>query len=650
MFSKEEKSQVKRLLVESFQAASDFDGSEQSEQKLFEPLYLFDDFVRAHSDDALPISQLEQEISKVSFPKHPINMPTTIDGFLDIAAEFYDRLKNSDTTQSDSNVWMMLEEAGAIVKQSDQVFVKTDDGHIQEGRSNNPNSYKVSTEPRLAMLIAHLRNDGVNGQSIYMDDMVITQGRVDTNMMREHPYNIVQIPRLDMEVVVCDQIGETTFVKKGTVGSEFWDHLTKDQLKARDDVENINRHNDDQWWHEISEFLSGNAEPTARKVNVQAWKNRKPKLDIDLVKQSLLAHRLQTGEWLSNSKKLDDGAQGSYILQHGTYKGQLTVATLEGRLVKAVMGIPEKTSIAKLNEEISLEHNLDYKNMKKLDGLSVEKIKDSLLEHRLKTGEWLSRHKEGEDGMRGHFVLQYGEYANVEKIGVIESALRLGSRGLEKKSTVAKLNAEVSQENGLDYTNNMIKDDLNIDLIKSSLLEHRLETGEWLTQNKSDDDGLCGSYVLEYGYYAGQLKVGNLNRALHQGLLGLEGSTTIAKLNDEVSKEHSLDYVNKNDRADLDIELVKESLLAHYEATGEWLSKSKKAVDGKRGSYVLEHGVYAGEITAINLDNNLYLGHRGLSGGSSLFKFNEELRAEIENSALVGADIDEEDVDSHPSP
>jgi hypothetical protein len=717
-FSKEGKRQVKRWLLDASQAAEQFDGSESSEEKLFEPLSLFDDFVRAHDDDSMG-SEREQKIAKVSFPDHPINMPLTVDGFLDVAAEFYDRLRKADTTQGNSDVWAMLENAGAIVKQSDQVFVKTDEGQIQESQSDNSISYEVRTEPRLAMLITHLRNDGVNGQSVYMDDLVITQGKVDTDMMREHPYNIVQIPRLDVEVAVCDQINETTFVKKGTVGLEFWDHLSKDQLKSRDDVAHVDRHNDEQWWSGISEFLSGNVDPTVKKINVNSWSARKPKLDIELIKQSLLAHRLETGEWLSNSKKKDGGKIGSYILQygvykdqltvsaietalgkagrgvlsktsiaqlnqeislendldyqhrlrpddlcidkikesllvhrlktgewlsnskkseggkqgsfvllHGQYKGQLTVSTLEGTLVSARRGVRKKTSIAQLNQEISLENNLDYQNFMNQDDLCIDKIKNSLLAHRLKTGEWLLRSKEDENGVKGNFTLQYGDYAHVEKIGSIENSLRNGGRGLEGGSSVARLSAELSQENGLDYTNNMIKDDLDIDLIKESLLAHRLQTGEWLSQNKSADDGVCGSYVLEYGHYAGQLKIGNLNRALHQGLLGLEGSTTIAKLNEELSNEHTLDYINIQNQDDLDIELIKQGLLDHRKQTGKWLTKGNKGDDGK--SYILEYGHYAGQITIGGLDSALNQGVRGLSGDSSIAKLNAELKSELE--------------------
>src|SRR5690606_21285793 len=105
------------------------------------------------------------------------------------------------------------------IKDSEKVFVQTDKGSLNDPLALKRNEYQIRTEPRLAALITHLRNNGINGQSIYIDDLVITKGAVHKDMMRQHPYAIVQIPRLDAEIAVCDQIGETTFVKRGTVGA-----------------------------------------------------------------------------------------------------------------------------------------------------------------------------------------------------------------------------------------------------------------------------------------------------------------------------------------------------------------------------------------------------------------------------------------------
>ena len=575
MLSKEEKSQIKNWLSESFQAAQEFDGSEVSEERLFYPLSLFDDFVRAHADDETEPSELERKVSDVAFPDHPVNMPLTVDGFLDTASEFYDRLTD---TKADTDVYALIESAGGIVQQSEQVFVKTDERQLNTATSDASQSYEVKTEPRLAMLIAHLRNDGVNGQSVYMDDLVITQGQVDDAMMREHPYNIVQIPRLDMEIAVCDQIGETTFVKKGITSTELWNYLSKDQLKAREDIIHVDRHNDKQWWNEISSFLSGNAEPKKRKVNVESWSTKKPKLDRDLVKITLLAHWQATGDWLSARSKDEHGKEARYKLQHGvaSYLG-LSVSAFDSRLIK--LG----TSIAKLNKEISEEKGLNYtyKTSAKVDtDLGLAEI--TLLEQRLKSGKWLSviDIAEGRDNT-GSYKIEYGPK---EHLGLTVGAFngRLVSMG----TSIGQLNEKVSKEHGLDY-----REGINVSEVKAMLHQYRIDNETWLS---ASNDGKIDFGPEEYH--------GIGIRALDSRLrvIGL----SISNLNAQISEEHGLDYEVQNREVDIDINIVKETIISHFENHGVELASCTRGDDGKVGTYKLKDGPYQG-MKAYSLEHQL---------------------------------------------
>ncbi|MGH1379211.1 MAG: hypothetical protein ACRBB3_10365 [Alphaproteobacteria bacterium] len=618
--TQEEKDKLRMWLSESFQAVQDFDGSEASEERLFYPLSLFDEFVRAQVDETANISDLERKVSEIAFPEHPVNMPLTVDGFLDTASEFYERLIN---IKANTDIFTLIENAGGVVQNSEMVFVKTDDGHLQVRKGENPQDFEVKTEPRLAALIAHLRNDGVKGQSIYMDDLVINRGQVSDTMMREYPYNIVQIPRLDVEIAVCDQVGETTFVKKGTVGAEFWDHMSKEQLKSRDDVSAVNRYNDQQWWEDISKIICDSVEPDNKKVVVNKWINKAENLDIDLVKASLLAHRLQTGIWLNSGQKAPNGGTGSYILEHGPYAGMLKAGTLNAALKNGSRGLPSGLSITSVTEEISEEQGIEYVNRKKQAPLDIDLIKESLLAHRQATGEWLAPHKRGKDG--NSYILEHGPYAKKMTANALQSILSQSIRGIEKQSSIAKLNAEISEEHGLDYINKNDKDDLDIDLIKESLLAHRQETGEWLRLKKSETEE---PYKLEYGPYATQETINSINIALARGTRGLSGGSSIAKLNAEISEEHGLDYSNHLNQNNLHIDLIKESLLAHRQATGEWLSNGKLGDSGTIGGYVLEHGPYAGELTVTAMESALTTGGRGLSGGSSIAKLNAEISEE----------------------
>ncbi len=173
-------------------------------------------------------------------------------------------------------------------------------------------------------------------------------------------------------------------------------------------------------------------------------------------------------------------------------------------------------------------------------------IKASLLAHYEVTGKWLSAHTKGVNEKKGSFVLEHGPCAGQISVSALQSALRSGVRGLPGGSSIAQLNEEISKEHGLDYINHMEQDDLDISLIKASLLAHRTAEGNWLSKTKKGLDGK--SFVLEHGPYAGQITVSALHTALNRGVRGLDGGSSIAQLNAELSAEYGLDYVKGHHR------------------------------------------------------------------------------------------------------
>ncbi|MCU7860649.1 MAG: hypothetical protein KZQ86_12650, partial [Candidatus Thiodiazotropha sp. (ex Lucinoma kastoroae)] len=585
----------------AFTAAHDFTGSEKSERKLLKPLILVDLFVQARNSGK-PSEALETVYAKAALHDNAEEIPYTVDGILEEAEIVYSKMLDA---QSHDDILELLQEGGALIKQGNAVFVQTDDGEINSGTSDTPSKFEVKLKPRLAMLVTRLRDEG-----IYTDDLIIQAGKTDPKMVRENPYHIVQIPRLDKEIAVCDQVGEITFVKTGIIGTDLWANLSKDQLKERSDIQTVIFNNEAQWWSNIKTTLSENS--IKPKVNLVKYSGKKPPLDIDLIKQSLLEHHQTTGQWLSNYKKSEEGKKGGYVLEHGPYAGKLTVSALFSALCKGQRGLHGGSSIAKLNEEISSEHDLDYANHMKQEKLDLRQIKESLLAHYQATGGWLSHGKK--------YTLEHGPYAGKITVSALDSALSSGMRGLLGGASIAKLNEEISGENNLGYVNHKKQENLDIDEIQESLLAHYQATGEWMTNNKKGEDGKRGSYILEHGPLAGHITVSALETNLAQGLRGLPGGASIAKLLEAVSKEFDLGYVNRLNQEDLSLDEVKESLLVHYQTTGEWLSCGKK--------YTLEHGPYAGKITVSALSHALERGSRGLPGEVSISELNEEISKE----------------------
>lgn len=552
--AKQNKNTVRDLYTSAFNAAHSFDGSESADQAFYKPLILLDEFISAQNVDRDEAA--EKKVAHLTFPEGlPENMPETIDGFLDIASKFYDHLKNNT---SDVDIYGMIENAGGLIKESDHIFVKTDEGHLQYKKSDNPESYQVKTEPRLAMIIEHLRNDGVNGQPIYMDDLVVTRGQVSNDMMREHPYNIVQIPRLDMEISVCDEIGQTTFIKKGVSETKFWGGtLTKNQLKSRDDINHVDRHNDKQWWNDISKFLSNEAQPTGRKVNVKRWS---PPLDRESVKATLLAHYRAEGDVLTSHMSVGEkGTGAAYVLSHGYYAdGALTVGALDHRLNRQL-----GTSISDLYEELASEHEaLIYRNPSKIKQLTLGQAKATLLAHFHGTGKpLLTKDREGENGKPGSYVLKHGPNANgITTAGAFDLRAR-DHLGI----SIADINEELSNENSdFIYKNKRNLEKLNRDkVINMLLLHHILKDDPLVPSARASDDGKPGSYIMEHGSYAdGELTAGAFRIRVKDQL-----STTLPKLYDEITLDLGMNGKTASERkAELKgfLHNVKEDIFAEF--------------------------------------------------------------------------------------
>ncbi len=107
-------------------------------------------------------------------------------------------------------------------------------------------------EPRVQEIRQLLEDEG-----IFADDYVITIGEVSKDMMRKASYVIIEIPRLQRTILVCDQVGEATFILRGHFSPETLTTKTKEQLQTEfpDSVRKLVRFDAAQWAAEIKLLL-----------------------------------------------------------------------------------------------------------------------------------------------------------------------------------------------------------------------------------------------------------------------------------------------------------------------------------------------------------------------------------------------------------
>ena len=131
-------------------------------------------------------------------------------------------------------------------------------------------------ENRLNQILVLLNREGVT-----TDDVKMYDGVVSPNMMRQRSYRLVQIPRLNREILVCDQIGEASFVGNGQRGPLFWATYRKEFLEMQPDVSRVEHR--PGWEEQLLDLLTSN-NPIQPKLPKPKYAHYSLTEDIILVK------------------------------------------------------------------------------------------------------------------------------------------------------------------------------------------------------------------------------------------------------------------------------------------------------------------------------------------------------------------------------
>jgi hypothetical protein len=123
----------------------------------------------------------------------------------------------------------ILERLNILHLQTEQVILPPDELHrpTLSGESSGE-SFERPSFPKLGHLIQLLRE-----HEIYTDDLVILSGIGRENQMRPESYLLIEIPRLQRSVLLCNSYGEASFVYQGILPRERAWTLTKTQLQEQ---------------------------------------------------------------------------------------------------------------------------------------------------------------------------------------------------------------------------------------------------------------------------------------------------------------------------------------------------------------------------------------------------------------------------------
>ena len=138
-----------------------------------------------------------------------------------------------------------------LVSEVDGVVLPPDFKPLLMGDGNGE-FREVRFQERLKSLLLTLEKQG-----IYTDDVILIRGKTRKDMMRKTSYTILDIPKLGREVLVCDQVGEATFVVLGIVDRKILLSTGKDELQAKFGtlVSKVVFRDPEQWEKEVTDLL-----------------------------------------------------------------------------------------------------------------------------------------------------------------------------------------------------------------------------------------------------------------------------------------------------------------------------------------------------------------------------------------------------------
>ncbi len=551
-------------------AVRQYDLSGKSYDQLFARLEPLDDFLR--SQLGRPDDQLEEAFHAyaLTLTGRQEAAPATISGLLQHAASV--ALGAPDNLE---NLLARLAKGGAQIQPVIGALVLSDH-HPVDPRHDTPRTAMAA--PRLApkthTLIALLQQLG-----IHADDLFIYRGTVGNHHWRQKPYVLINIPRLNRQIAICDQMGQTTFFATQIFDYAMWASETKSALKAMPEIAALPY--DAQWQTRLTALLQ-NA-PIGAKQKLQSLAPH-ALLTRSAIAEWVKAHHERTGQWPRHRDKAVYVKQGDAWVENGEHW-----SSIHGALTNGYRGLPPGGSLTQLRNDFGLN-----------DNISEARIEQLIRWEHERTGKWPS-HKDRdvyekithEDG-RSEWRL------TTETWGALETALFKGARGLPAGSSLARF----KEARGLN-------DDFTVARIHDLIKWTHEKTGEWPNTNTpaiyekiTHADGR-----VEYRQLKDEIWR-NIDFAFRSGARGLPQVGSLAIFKDT--------HGYNDDLCEADI---RNFILWTHEKTGKWPSSRDSEAYEK---IIRPDGDIQWQRLPVGwgaINSALHLGLKGLPGGSSLPDF-----------------------------
>jgi|GEM_PF-6746619 len=250
--------EYRQMLAKILVKVRSYKGTEQEYEEIMQSLinleqWKIDNFGFENKDSLT--DEEERRIVELFHPKHP---DRTVNDLLGMLSNRFDKVLKEN---NEDEVFSKLD----IVNVKLKGVLLPPDGLSKRHPAERLEEHEKRYEPRFADLVAFL-----NRHDVYTDDLIVCIGEILSAMQRRESYFLVEIPRLDREVLVSDEYGEATYAVEGILPRSELINLGKTDLmeKYGNKVTKIPHRSKTQWEQELYDVLF--MTPVGPKINVRS--------------------------------------------------------------------------------------------------------------------------------------------------------------------------------------------------------------------------------------------------------------------------------------------------------------------------------------------------------------------------------------------
>ncbi len=238
-------------------AINRYTGTEEGNQQVLNTLIALEQWMMRVF--GTPPHKLPDEVERrITATYSPDNAERTISDYLDMARDQVAQLVRGELSPE-----QIAEQLNILLITAEETILPPDERRgILPGNGEGVTSREY--DPRLQLLITFLQE-----HEIFTDDLILIRGVNLPSMMRGESYVLVEIPRIAKQILVCNEVGEATFVSERMLQRELYFQCTKEELLEHAGIHRIVFNNPEQWQEEIAAALFRLDEPIGRKINVR---------------------------------------------------------------------------------------------------------------------------------------------------------------------------------------------------------------------------------------------------------------------------------------------------------------------------------------------------------------------------------------------